>query len=200
MDKIIFGCTPSTEFTNVPTYTNIIKIPEKYSYVSVMPPIENQGQTSKCVAYSICSWLDWRKNIGEHDNNGNQFNVDTIYGVRRDKSANGMMITEALHFLTSTDLSNYKINGYSKIGSIECAKTSLIVNGPVIAGMGVHSYNSDFWNGAENMGGHCILIVGYNENGFIIRNSWGNLFGNKGYTLLPYNKFKSICEAWTIKA
>jgi C1A family cysteine protease len=50
------------------------------------------------------------------------------------------------------------------------------------------------------MGGHCILIVGYNENGFIIRNSWGNLFGNKGYTLLPYNEFNSIFEAWTIIA
>ena len=198
MDKNIFGCNVSTQYTNVPTYNTTIKIPQTYDYVSVMPPIENQGVTSKCVAYSICSWLDWRKNISEHDNNGNQFNVDEIYGIRRDKSSNGMMITEALHFLANTSLNNYKITGYSKIGSVDFAKTSLVVNGPIIAGIGVHSYNSDFWNGLENFGGHCILLVGYNDKGFIIRNSWGSLFGNNGYTLLPYNEFNSIFEAWTV--
>ena len=37
--------------------------------------------------------------------------------------------------------------------------------------------------------GHAIAIVGYNEEGFIIQNSWGGKWGNRGFALLPYEDF-----------
>lgn len=197
--KYIFGCKKSTIFIES-NFNSIVKFPPTYSYMSVMPPITNQGNTSKCVAYSVASWLDWRKNIGEKDNNGGQFNVDTIYNVRKDKNANGMMITEALHFLKTNPNKLWHIKGYARLGGTEYIKSSLITNGPAIAGMMVRSNNSDFWNGYETLGGHCVLIIGYNEKGFIIRNSWGNIFGNKGYTIIPYSQLTSnnMFECWTI--
>ena len=35
-------------------------------------------------------------------------------------------------------------------------------------------------------GGHAFVIVGYDEHGFWIHNSWGPEWGNEGYALLPY--------------
>jgi hypothetical protein len=40
---------------------------------------------------------------------------------------------------------------------------------------------------AEN--GHAVAIVGYTREGFIIQNSWGKTWGNKGFALLPYEDY-----------
>ena len=56
---------------------------------------------------------------------------------------------------------------------------------------------NDFWNGAELEGGHCVAVVGYDKNGFIIRNSWGRSYGRNGYWTLPYSEFNKIKEIWT---
>lgn len=42
-------------------------------------------------------------------------------------------------------------------------------------------------------GGHAIAIVGYTQDGFIIQNSWGPSWGNKGFAVLPY-------EDWLLHA
>ena len=34
--------------------------------------------------------------------------------------------------------------------------------------------------------GHCMLVVGWNELGLLVLNSWGIDWGNKGYAILPY--------------
>jgi hypothetical protein len=41
--------------------------------------------------------------------------------------------------------------------------------------------------------GHAIAIVGYNEDGFLIQNSWGEQWGSGGFALLPY-------EDWMLHA
>ena len=38
-------------------------------------------------------------------------------------------------------------------------------------------------------GGHAIAILGYNELGFIIQNSWGDGWGDNGFALLPYEDY-----------
>jgi YD repeat-containing protein len=41
--------------------------------------------------------------------------------------------------------------------------------------------------------GHAVAIVGYTQDGFIIQNSWGEAWGDKGFALLPY-------EDWMLHA
>jgi C1A family cysteine protease len=36
-------------------------------------------------------------------------------------------------------------------------------------------------------GGHCVTIVGYNQKGFIIKNSWGSGWADGGYATISYN-------------
>lgn len=55
-----------------------------------------------------------------------------------------------------------------------------------------------FWKGEEAHGGHAIAIVGYDEDGFIIRNSWGSYYADGGYTKFPYEDYDYFVEVWTI--
>ena len=44
-----------SKFTTIKNFD----IPEEYSYVEYLPPVENQGSTNMCVTYSLSAHLDW---------------------------------------------------------------------------------------------------------------------------------------------
>jgi hypothetical protein len=49
-------------------------------------------------------------------------------------------------------------------------------------------------------GGHAIAIVGYTTDGFIIQNSWGKSWGNKGFALLPYEDWiLHASDCWVVQ-
>ena len=55
----------------------------------------------------------------------------------------------------------------------------------------------------ENLGGHAILAVGYNDakQQLLCRNSWGATWGDKGYFTLPYEYVTDsdlTGDLWTI--
>ena len=63
-------------------------------------------------------------------------------------------------------------------------------------------YNKDsvrMWDPKEGdeKSGHAMVIVGYNETGFIIRNSFGEKWGDNGYCEYPYSEWGSHWEVWT---
>ena len=117
-----------------------------------------------------------------------------------------MSFKDAFYFLrhtgVETDNGLYKIDKYAKVGSEMILKQALIINGPCVAGLPVYnSYRTNFWEKYKNdefEGGHAVSIVGYNETGFIIRNSWGIRYGDNGYSIIPYEDFKYFTEIWTI--
>ena len=195
-----YGCIRSnidgTEYIwNIPMEV----LPKEYSYISIMPPIQDQGSDYKCVCYTLTAYLDWKVNKAKGSNRSNNFDINKLYSIRSDKTANGMMLKEGLHYLLHTGLDNVKIKKYAKVNSEHHLKCALISNGPCAAGILVKdSSRNDFWNGTKIEGGHAILIIGYNKSGFIIRNSWGTSFGNKGYVILPYNDFNKLLEIWTM--
>ena len=45
-------------------------------------------------------------------------------------------------------------------------------------------------------GGHCMVIYGWNENGWKVQNSWGKYWGNNGTCIISYNM--KIKEAWVV--
>ena len=56
----------------------------------------------------------------------------------------------------------------------------------------------------ELLGGHAVLIVGYNDirRVLVVRNSWGTGWGDRGYFYLPYECVtrRIAYDAWTITA
>jgi C1A family cysteine protease len=59
-------------------------------------------------------------------------------------------------------------------------------------------------SGEKSLGGHAVMAVGYNDKAqqFIVRNSWGPVWGQKGYFTLPYAYLTDpnlASDFWTIR-
>ena len=95
----------------------------------------------------------------------------------------------------------YCIQGYSRIYNIEELKHALFNNGPCMIAFPIYHHGKDMWiqhnQNQQMLGGHVMTIVGYNSHGFIIRNTWGAEWGDKGYCLYPFTHWNSHWEIWT---
>lgn len=207
--KNVYGCIKSkldgSEYVfNAPSSMNL---PNEYSYKNYLPKVLNQGNKPICVPCSISSYINLNLNIKNHDDEKDyDINLNQIYNSRsNDDEDNGMMIKEALSFLkkegVETDNGNFKINGYAMVNSLMALKIAIVMNGICIGGVPTYDSDSDdFWNnnGGDFLGGHAIAIIGYDEEGFIIRNSWGKDYGYDGYSHMSYDDFDKFYEIWTL--
>lgn len=85
----------------------------------------------------------------------------------------------------------YKIANYFRLYNEKEIKRVIMKQGAVIIGMttfntfGTHIQIPD--KNATKRGGHAMCCVGWNEEGWIIQNSWGKGWGDKGFCYLPYD-------------
>jgi len=111
------------------------------------------------------------------------------------------------------EASEYKASSWSRINDTTQIKAALVNRKPVVCGISIYQsfYNlsgsSSVYNTAdgENLGGHAVTIVGYDDNmfggAFKIINSWSSNWGDGGYFWLPYS-FASqgiMSEAYVIE-
>jgi len=62
-------------------------------------------------------------------------------------------------------------------------------NGPILTRLDVDTTwdnvapngHLDVYDAAHTRGGHCVALVGYTQDRFIVRNSWGNSWGDRGF-------------------
>jgi len=185
-------------------------LPLEFSYKKYLPPILNQGERSICVPCAISAHLDWNYNV---DNNGkifksNKILINDIYEARKNKSTNnGMQIKDALDYLRKTGVKSkgglMKIRQYAKVTNTIALKYAIVMNGPCIGALRVYNdEKTDFWKrdyeGQEMLGGHAVAIIGYDMNGFILRNSWGTSYGKSGYSTISFDDANKFLEIWTI--
>lgn len=97
----------------------------------------------------------------------------------------------------------FKISHYEKLVTIEQVKESIRQNKAVVIGIKVDKSFYDItakenhWTPSGNTyGGHAVVIIGYDDNreGFIVENSWGVGWGDRGRFVLPY---KILNSKWT---
>jgi len=111
------------------------------------------------------------------------------------------------------EAADYKIGEYHRVTSLEQLKAALAQGSPVVIGIQVYeSFESDAVaksgivpmpnvNREKAFGGHAVLVVGYNDtkSQFIVRNSWGQSWGERGYCYLPYSYYTQgfVLDCWT---
>jgi len=183
-------------------------------------PVFDQGDQGSCAA---CSGTAMRQ-YQEYVDTGllKKLSEQFVYNNREDLGEEGMYMKNLMSILFKigiciNDLHPYGrlakpsadayrdalkrvIQGYAQVDSIEDFKLALYTKGPCVIAVPVYNYSDRLWyqkTGDRFLGGHAMTCVGYNQTGFIIRNSWGDEWANKGYTVLPYEDFLLIWEVWT---
>ena len=206
MEEKLFGFKPSqidgTE--RIFSADETIELPDKYTYRPYLPQVLDQGDQSICVPCTVSAYLNWHENLKNGETKDNKISLFDIYKVRANKGE-GMTYKDAFKFLRHNGVKSkegvLKINAYGMIKNIENLRYALVMNGPCCGALPVYNIDSDFWikkPGDKLMGYHAISIVGYDEEGFFLRNSWGSGFGDRGYTHIKNNDMDKMLEIWTI--
>lgn len=206
MGKRIFGFKPSiidgTE--RIFDGDEKIELPEKYTFKAYLPQVIDQGSDSICVPCTVSAYLNWKENLKNGDIKDNKVSLFEIYNAKTN-DGEGMTYKDAFGYLKHKGVNSksgiLKINSYGKINNILALKYAIVMNGPCCGALPVYSYEKEFWKkkkGSRFLGGHAISIIGYDEGGFFIRNSWGSDFGDNGYTYIENKDMDIMMEMWTI--
>lgn len=199
------------------------QLPKIVDHRNKLQPIRNQGEQGSCAAQTAACMKEWQEyyDVGFNKYMSPQF----IYNNRTNQDSEGMYGRDVMIILSKLgscseetypyytlelpqDISKsvkeeamkYKIKSYAQIKTIEGLKKALYINGPCYISFPVYNHSDTMWkpkNGEKRQGGHAMTIVGYNEEGFIIRNSWGPYWSNNGYCTYTYSDWGSHWEIWT---
>jgi len=194
--------------------------PTTLDWRNTMFGVRDQGEQGSCAAMAGATMKDWQEvqDSGIIDYMSPQF----IYNNREDLSDEGMVMRDLMAILLKKgtcqeklhpygnlntpsteayeDAKKYLIKGYAQVETIEGLKQALYDNGPCILAVPVYNTGSRMWFQKEGnyfLGGHAMTIVGYNEEGFIVRNSWGDDWNDGGYTIFPYSDWGCQWEIWS---
>lgn len=195
-------------------------LPELFDMRDSLKVVRDQGSEGTCAAFTASCIKEYQEYF---DTNFTDYmSPRFIYSNRINQDSEGMYprdVMKILHTVGSVpettvpydvtkfnideylDIANkYKIKAYASIKTIDGLKQSLITNGPALLAVPVYNYGVHMWkqfNHESLKGGHAMTIVGWNNEGFIVRNSWGKKWQDNGYTIFPYEHWGMQWEVWS---
>lgn len=163
---------------------------------------EDQGSNPWCAAYSTTSFAEAQ--VWKMTDKPVQFDPAAVYKrakeIDGDPHGDGTSLDAAMKAFMDV-YPNVFDREYCKIkiirswfGNFEDLKYALHKYGSVVGGFNVTDewYNADknsngfIPSGGKPIGGHAVHIVGYNDKGLMIQNSWGEKWGEDGFALLRW--------------
>jgi C1A family cysteine protease len=123
----------------------------------------------------VCSESIWPYDIGKFKNKPTK---NCYTAALQDKAVKYAAVNQDLNSMKSVIAARYPIVGgftvYESFESNEVAKSGIV---PMPK------------SNEQVLGGHCVALVGYDDSKrcFIVRNSWGESWGDKGYCYMLYD-------------
>jgi len=213
----------SRDWTAESIYDSRVSLPNYVDHRYKLQAVRNQGRQGSCAAQTAACMKEWQENKDIGFNN--YMSPQYIYNNRSNQNSEGMFGRDVMKILSNKgccfektypyftiekpemikeeaheEASNFKIKSYAQINTIDGLKKALYINGPCYISFPVYNDSVTMWKqmpGDKRQGGHAMTVVGYNEIGFTIRNSWGTFWGNDGYCTYPYSDWGSHWEVWT---
>lgn len=200
------------------------ELPETFSVKKQLGPIRNQGSFGTCAAQTAVCMKEYQEY--KEDGLVEPLSPMFVYAHRTPAGSPGMFprdVMEVMQKYGSVAEKDYKYKGkhqdpqyisdelraigknfiiknYARIATIDALKRALIADGPCFIGLPAFNFGDTFWKagfGDKQQGGHAVAIVGYDKKGFILRNSWGYEWGDRGYGHFPYTDWGIQWEVWT---
>lgn len=201
-------------------------LPPSLDLRSKLPAVRNQGPQGSCAAMTSAAIKEWQERAewGYQGYMAPQY----IYNLRENYPAPGMYARDTMKILQKRgvctestypygkaltpdsinedahqEAKNHVVQSYALVESVEGLKRALYLNGPCYISVPVYSGSEPalMWRGRINQtpsGGHAMTVVGYNREGFIIRNSWGPKWNGNGHCLFPYDDWGRHWEVWSL--
>lgn len=96
----------------------------------------------------------------------------------------------------------HRISSYIRLNGVDEIKHALMNYGYVVVSMKWHT-NYKLKDGVytypekdSTRGNHCVVIYGWNKDGWLVHNSWGKYWGKQGKFIVPFNFEWN--EAWAV--
>lgn len=178
-------------------------VPTQFSYMKQLPPVLNQGEDPICIPCALSAYFEYKRSLETGKTHESKFKLYDIFESRTTEG-NGMTFKDAFkHIITvGAKYKNgiIKASKYFMIKNLFQLRHAIYANGPCVAALPVYNESIEkFWNKTGQLiGFHAVSIVGYDENGFILRNSWGPSYGHNGYSYITNEDINSAKEIWTL--
>lgn len=183
-------------------YLKVSKTPQVLDWTNPSWPILDQEKNPHCVGFSGAA-MKTAQELLEH-NEVYKFSGEGLYRACKERDnlgSDGTYIRVLMKFLRATGAlwrdKRYKIDAYLRLHSPREMELAITSTGPVVCGIEIFPSSVELRGGCinlpeegeESLGGHAVLIVGYDKNSrqFKILNSWGKGWGNDGYCLVNYD-------------
>lgn len=138
--------------------------------------------------YGACTEEDWpyeTNRFGIRPNN-NAYARALDYRIKSCVCLDSSNLQQIKSVLASEHPIVFGMSSYSSFMSYTTALTGVVTL----------PSNSEFY-----VGGHAVMLVGYDEETFIVRNSWGPNWGQNGYFTIPHSYFTDpnlVFDVWAI--
>lgn len=206
-----YGANISAPSPRVYTYEAVggVELPKAFT-VNDLPNVKNQGSVNSCCACAAAEIMEILN--GREFDNHTEFSEGYIYGRCRSESGKyeGMypdLLVEELRkkgsvpttlFNKSFEMPEMQeiLKNHKNIAKLDEIAEKYRIKG-YVAFLGkkydemkeaVYIHDVPLLAISRNYfgGSHAVIIIGYTESGFIIQNSWGEKWGNKGRKEIPF--------------
>lgn len=199
------------------------EFPEEYDLRKHAQTSRDQGSRGTCAAFTAAAIKEIQES---RDCNFNEWmSPEFIYYHRENKPASGMYgrnvfqilqrigsVPESLYPYSSVDseipppqqelyetAAKYRIANFARVNTCDGLKRALLELGPGYLQLPLYSSRPYFWRaiaGEKCNGGHAVTVVGFNKEGFILKNSWGATWNGDGCIVFPYTEWGIQWECW----
>jgi hypothetical protein len=169
-------------------------------------PTDNQGTTSSCAGYSCAQLLEsvyWKFT-------GKPIQLDARQIYKKAKTidgnpkSNGTTLEAAMSSalqLCNFDSEKWSVEKFFKMKddipkTIDTVKFLIHKYDFLLGGFHISSgwekvdkFSCCVKKTKKDLGGHCVLLCGYDKTGVYIQNSWGKDWGAKGFAIVDWERF-----------
>jgi len=188
------------------------------NFVCPHTPVKNQGNCGSCYSFAaVATYEGLAKKQGKNTLLSEQdfmMKANQCNGWYLDKSmallqsAGGILVQSACPYLArpqkcATGGATHRIGGFGRSTDAATIKQSIHTFGPINVGFAVYAdfrnYKSGYYKFTSGalQGYHAVAIVGYDDKGFYVKNSWGTGWGDQGYFRIEYSQMKNQVQFGT---